>query len=280
MRKIILLAACLLTLAACSKEQLSSRPCEFGVEITELKGDKIRFTINPSNPEAYYAYKLEPDYWDPYYMTGEELLREEMEQLITRYNMFDLDKKPNVDFADAFCYQDEAELVELFLDRRTNYKLVVFQVNPWKQEGLGTPTEVYFRTPDIEFVDLNFALEFEGDVLRIHPSDPSVTYYWDYEDVEIIENEYNTPINYYHTLIDMFEQYGFMDTLVSLGDEEWNFPLDDPTVPTDKEWYLILASYQNGEINSEETIVKFTWNPGTSSLIEWIWPQENNEYEE
>lgn len=279
MRKIILLAACLLTLAACSKEQISSRPCEFDVKITDLKGDKIRFTITPSNPEAYYAYMLEPDYWESYHLTGDALLQREMEQLITNFELFDLDKNPNVDFADAFCYQDQADLVQLFLDRQTNYKLVVIQVNPWKKEGIGTPKEVYFRTPDVEFVDLHFQLTFDGDVLHIHPSDPAAPYYWEYEEVEIVDNEYNSPIVYYHTIVDMYEQYGFMDSLVSRGDNDWVFPLDDKSLPAGKECYLILASYRDGEINSDETIVKFIWSPGESALTEWIWPSENDEYE-
>lgn len=279
MRKIILLAACLLTLAGCSKEQISSRPCEFDVKITDLKGDKIRFTITPSNPEAYYAYRLEPEYWEPYRLSGDALLQIEMEDLINEYKLFDLDKNPNVDFADAFCYQEQAELVELFLDRRMNYKLVVFQVNPWRMEGLGTPKEVYFRTPDVEFVDLHFNLDFEGDVLRIHPSDPDATYYWDYEEVRIVDSEYNSPISYYHILVDMYEQYGFMDSRVSRGDNEWVFPRDDKSLAPGRECYLVLAGYRDGEINSEKAIVKFVWSPGASAITEWIWPSENEEEE-
>lgn len=279
MRKIILLAACLLTLAGCSKEQISSRPCEFDVKITDLKGDKIRFTITPSNAEAYYAYRLEPEYWEPYHLSGDALLQAEMEDLVNEYKLFDLDKNPNVDFADAFCYQEQAELVELFLDRRMNYKLVVFQVNPWRMEGLGTPKEVYFRTPDVEFVDLHFNLDFDGDTLRIHPSDPDATYYWDYEEVQIVDSEYNSPISYYHILVDMYEQYGFMDSQVSRGDNEWVFPRDDKSLAPGRECYLVLAGYRDGEINSEKTIVKFVWSPGASAITEWIWPSENEEEE-
>jgi len=280
MRKAIILTACLLSLLGCSKEQISSRPCTFDVEITEIKSNKIRFTINPSNPDAYYSFRIEPDYSELYNYTGKVLLESEMMVLLDLYDIFDMDSQQNMDFADTFCYQGRTQQVEMFLDPGRDHKLVVFQVNPWKREGLSYPKEVLFRTRDFIPSDLKFSLEFRGDTLRIHPSDLQADYFWDYESVEIVNDEYVSPIPYFYSLIDMYEQYGFMESQLSRGDDEWVFPRDDQGISPGTQRYLILAGYKDGQLNTEETIVKFTWSPGSSGIDEWILPNEGYEEEE
>lgn len=271
MRKVLLLTACLLSLLGCSKEQISSRPCSFDVNLTSVKGNKVHFTITPSNPEAYYTYSLEWEGGDGYGLYGSVLMEYEMEKVMELYDLYKYYDGEQLDFADVFCYQGTTERTQMFLDRNTNYKLVVFQVNPWKREGIGYPREILFRTADYKLVDLHFDLQFQGDTLHIHPSDPDVHYLWDYETVEIIESEYASPFNYFYKLADMYEQYGFLETVYSQGDEEWVFPRDDAGMPEGQNWYLILAGYQDGDLNSDETLVKFTWSPGESHIVEVIY---------
>lgn len=273
MRKIILLL-CLLVplLAACSKEQISSRPCGFDVQITELKGTKVRFTITPTNPEAYYTFSLIAEDEDAYKLSGEALVASQMELVKEMYDLFGRFGRQDVKFADSFCYKGRTEQSEMYLSRDMSYKLVVFQVNPWKIEALDGSEEVLFRTLNPKIIDLDFDLQFSGDTLRIHPSNPDQTYVWDYETREIIDEEYGAPLFYYYSLMDMYEQYGFMEGVLCKGDMEWIFPLNDAGMPAGKEWYLILSGYQDGEVNSEETVVAFTWEPGQSVMTEWLLP--------
>lgn len=46
---------------------------------------------------------------------------------------------------------------------------------------------------------------------------------------------------------------------------------DDAGMPEGQNWYLILAGYQDGDLNSDETLVKFTWSPGESHIVEVIY---------
>lgn len=273
MKKIILLLSLIVPmLAACSKEQISSRPCDFDVEITELKGSKIRFTITPSNPEAYYTFALIAGDEPMYEISGEPLIARQMTILKEFYDLFGRFGRKNASFADSFCYKGRTEQAELFLSRDMPYKLAVFQVNPWKMEGMGTPEEVFFRTLNPKIIDLDFDLQFSGDTLRIHPSDPERTYVWDYESKEIVDDEYGSPLIYYYTLMDMYEQYGFMESVLCEGDFEWVFPRDDEGMPAGKDWYLILSGYKDGEVDSEETLVLFNWEPEQSCIKEWFLP--------
>ena len=64
---------------------------------------------------------------------------------------------------------------------------------------------------------------------------------------------------------------GILETVYSQGDEEWVFPRDDAGMPEGQNWYLILAGYQDGDLNSDETLVKFTWSPGESHIVEVIY---------
>lgn len=271
MRKILLLLSFIVPLlAACSKEQISSRPCDFVVNITELKGSKVRFTITPSNPEAYYTFSLISEDTGGYELSGDALVAHEMQILKEKYDLLGRFGRQNVSFADSFCYKGRTEQAELFLARNLNYKLVVFQVNPWKLEALGSSEEVLFHTLDTQLIDLDFDLQFSGDTLRIHPSNPEQTYVWDYESRDIIDEEYGSPLIYYYSLMDMYEQYGFMESVLNKGDREWVFPQDDEGITAGKEWYLILSGYQDGDVNSEETVVVFTWEPGLSAVTEWL----------
>lgn len=273
MRRLILLLSCIVPLlAACTKEQISSRPCTFAVELTELKGTKVRFTITPSNPDAYYSYGLVEKGDDAYDLSGDALIEEQMAWLKEIHAEMKQYGRENPDFASSFCFQGRTEQVEMYLTRETAYKLIIFQVNPWKIEGLGAPKEVYFQTPNPKVIDLDFDLQFSGDTLRIHPSLPDQTYIWDYEEREIIEEEYGSPIAYFYSLLDMYEQYGFMDSAVVRGDDEWVFPRDDKLMPAGREWYLLMAGYQDGNINSPENLVLFTWKPGEARIEEWILP--------
>lgn len=273
MRRLILLLSCIVPLlAACSKEQISSRPCDFDIKITELKGTKIRYTVTPSNPEAYYVCRLVAEFDEEYRLSGKQLVDSEMETLKQMYSFFVDFGRQTHNFSDAFCFRGRTEQVEMYLTRNMAYKLVIFQVNPWKVEALGEPEEVYFQTVNSRVIDLDFDLEFSGDTLRIHPSLPGQTYIWDYEERDIIEAEYASPLVYFYSLLDMYEQYGFSDSVVNKGDDEWVFPSDDAAMPAGKEWYLILAGYQDGDINSGETLVRFTWSPGASAITERIMP--------
>lgn len=278
MRKFILLLSCIVPLlAACSKEQLSSQPCSFDVKITEIKGTKMRFTITPSNPEAYYTYRLLADYEEAFKLTGQTLLDNQMEFLLGLFDLFGEYENKNHDFADIFCYRGTTNQVEMMMERERTYKLVVFQVNPWKKEGLGLPKEVLVTTPNPRTIDLSFQLEFHGDTLRIHPSDAEATYFWGYESKEIVVEEYVSPVIYFYSVIDMYEQYGFMNSMLSKGDVEWVFPRDDNGIPAGREWYLMAAGYHDGDINSDDTVISFTWSPGESRITDWLWPLEDYE---
>ena len=92
-----------------------------------------------------------------------------------------------------------------------DYRMIVFQVDPFKREIIGNAVSTPFHTQSQPAVDLDWKVEVDGDVLTIIPTDNDVPYYWDYESIGYYWGDLLSSVYYYlYEVTDMYEEYDFM----------------------------------------------------------------------
>lgn len=255
MRKFLYLAAGVLLAGACTREEIIvSSPCAFAVGLEEVRGTKVWVKITPENPDATYAIDVISAY-DPAFEKSHDALA--ADQLSFMKEAF-LEAKGGGSFTDRFCFRGERTLKYKNLVEDTPHKLILMQIDPRKQSVVGSPTVLPFRTRDIVMdEDLNFTVTFDGGKMTITPSDPYKPYLWEYENTALIEREYATPENFAYQLVDLYEDYHFMEHLVYRGAVEWDFYAEDHEMLEDEDITLMIGGYADGEINTPLTIVRF-----------------------
>lgn len=264
MRKILFIASILL-LAGCAstKDKFSPDACSFDIKITEVKGTRVKFTITPQDEYACYAFGILNSYDPSFNEPAKTLAENQIGWMNERYDMMSSDGEYSGSFMDMFCYRGPRSLSKDNLSSDTEHKLIIMQVNPETHSIIGEPVVVQFRTKQVlKNTSLTFDIRFEDDKVIIVPSDLNVTYCWDYENKELIENRYITPNQYFRRLIYMYEDYEFMDNILSKGRDEWEFSAEDPDMVEGETCTLVVAGYENGEINTDLTILDFIYHKG------------------
>lgn len=262
MKKIltVLLPVLLLVSACGKKEKLPGDPCSFMVRVDKVGGTKVWFTITPDNPNAYYTFGLVNSYADGFDDSPSEMAAMQIKWMNDVYGNLDIQGQNLGSFADVFLYTGTRELKETTLAEDTDHKLFVMQVDPDKRTIIGETAMIPFRTKQVEKTGLSFELKFSADKLEIIPSDDRLSYFWDYDDTAVIEEEYYTPSMYFYYLTDMYEEYDFMDHMVNAGPCEWVFSRDDNTLDEGDLCTLAIGGYADGEINTAVTIVDFIYH--------------------
>jgi len=264
MRKIFYAAAILL-LAGCAsqKDKFNPDPCSFDIKITELKGTRIKFTITPEDEYACYAFGIVNSYDPRFNGSAAELAEDQINWMNEAYELMSSYGDFSSSFMDIMCYRGPRNLSLDDLVSDTEHKIIFIQVNPQTHSLIGTPQVVQFRTKQVvKNTGLTFDISFEGDKVIIVPSDPDATYYWDYDNKLLIEDRYITPGIYFKKLIYMYEDYDFMNNILSKGRDEWEFAVDDPEMVEGETCTLVVAGYENGEINTDLTILDFIYRKG------------------
>lgn len=264
MRKLLYIAAVML-LAGCAsqKDRFDPDPTSFEVSITELKGTRVKFTITPGNEYACYCYGILNSY-DPSFEESDHTLADmQLGWMTDRFEMMNSDGDFSGSFIDMFCYRGPRSLTVNSLSPDTEHKIIISQVNPETRSIIGEPQIVRFRTkPVLKNANLTFDISFEGDKVIIIPSDPNATYCWDYESKELIESRYITPNHYFRRLLYLYEDYDFINDVLSKGREEWNFSAEDPDMAEGEICTLAVAGYSDGEINTDITLKDFVYFKG------------------
>lgn len=77
-------------------------------------------------------------------------------------------------------------------------------------------------------------------------------YYWDYDRESRVYDNYNWPYGYFYSLVDMYDQYGFVDKVYSQGPEDYDFSGD---------WL------KDGEITSRVSALTLLYKDGKMEII-------------
>ena len=267
MRKSFILSVFALLLAACTgKEIIITDPVDLNFKLEEVQGSRVIFSMDPANPDACYSYGIIHHSVEEQYNMGD---RELAEYFISIDKLSYETRKEYGEilgsFTDFSCYRGERTLRETNLRPDSDYRLLVYQVNPKTYEVLGKPVSTLVHTLPIASEDLDFTFQVQGEKLTIIPSDPSRTYYWDYDLQTRIYDNYMSPFAFYYSLLDMFDEYGFMQEVYSKGTEVYDFASDRLV---DSEVYILVASAcEDEEITSQVTQLTFLYKNNELTII-------------
>lgn len=269
-----MLTAALLLLGGCTaKEVLITEPVSLDLKIEQVKGSKIVFTVTPGNPDACYAVSVLPANLAEYDMPDREMA---LYLLSIGADTFRNRKKGGAyegSFADMWCFRGTRTHRATRLDSDTDHRLLVFQVNPSTQTLIGDVIGLTVRTKPVQMRELSFSYKLNGHVLTITPSDPELPYYWDYDRESRVYDNYNWPYGYFYSLVDMYDQYGFVDKVYSQGPEDYDFSGD---WLKDGETYLLTAgACEDGEITSRVSALTLLYKDGKMEIVgESLYPRE------
>lgn len=265
--RILLPALLLLMLGGCrAKEIMVSKAVDISFKVDQVKATKIYFTVTSADPDATYMYFLLNKG-----MEGElprlddrALARYALEIAQESYNVKKEYKDTQSSLVNMSCFRGSRPLKETQLASDADYRLIVFQVDPVSYTLIGDVKGEDIHTPPIQMTDLLFSFQAEGTRLLITPSNPDCTYYWDYENAERIFDDYMSPYSYFYSVVDMYEDYGFMKNMLSQGPVEYDFA-NDPLKENDS-YYVVAAAYDGEEINSSYTVAGFVFQDGSIHL--------------
>lgn len=261
MRNAFFIAVCTLLLAGCTaKVVLVTEPTNLNFELQEVKGSRIIFKMDPANPEACYTYGVCHSSIEEYNLPDKQLAQHILEVAIESYENKEKIQDVTASFVDISCYRGSRVFRIKNITSGQDYKLVVFQVNPKTLEVLGDVVCTPIHTPSLEMVDLRFSFQTNGEVMTITPSDPNCIYYWDYDTSERIYDDNNGPKGYFSHLIDMFDEYGFMEEVYSKGPEEYDFSED--RLRAGKEYLIVAGACKDGEVVSNVTVASLMYVGG------------------
>ena len=252
MRNIRAYIAGLLALVAlgCNKDRPVTTPCGFDVSVDKVKGSKVEFTITPDNPNASYIYGLASENQDQFIWDGEKLIAWELGWMGAMYNSKESLEPAIGTFIDMFGYKGPRKFKSSRLVTGIQYRLYVIQIDPTTEKAIGPLHEVIFQTKAIPEVNLEFTLVCVGDKLSILPSDKQETWFWEYEMNYRIEDVYGDADTFFYYIIDMYENYGFLDQLLCRGNAEWVFSRDDRSLKEGYDYTLAIAGCADGELTT------------------------------
>ena len=251
----------LLLFAGCQREELL--PTELKVKIETVTGTRVRFTVAPENPHAYYAYILINEKDGSFNNPLTEICKEEIELMEDALSSSSYEEE---NFLDIFFYRGSRQFTRGELYDDMDYKLIVFQINPKTHELIGDPVGTTFHTNPVPDRDLHFQVSFEGDLLTITPTDDYLTYFWQYEESEMIYNQYGGATSYLYAIAGLYQEYGFMDWNYYYGTSVFELSSEN-NMEDGTEYTLVICGCEEGELTTTSTIVKFIYHPGNIEVL-------------
>jgi hypothetical protein len=278
MKKVLSILPVLLLLSCGKLEKTAFDVCRLEVQINKVTGTKVWFDITPDNPNAVYTYGIVDESVEAYSMPAKEVAELQLDFMEVLYEVFSPLGTNVGSFSDVYLYKGAREFKDTDLEPDTGYRFFVMQVDPVTHKLIGDVEAVYFRTKPIDMADLSFEIVFSPDAVEVIPSNDQLSYYWDYEETDDIRENYYRPEYYFYYLVDMYEDYNFIENLLDIGPAQWQFSVDDKGMVEGKTYTLVVAGYDKGEINTDYTIVDFIYHK--DSPIEVLDSQWEKEYEE
>ena len=96
-----------------------------------------------------------------------------------------------------------------------------------------------------------------GDGFIIIPDDPERIWFWEYEEESKITDVYGSPFFFYYDVIDMYDEYDFLENLLCRGEARWQFSRDDRSVRSGVKYTMALSAVTDGEISSDVLYMDF-----------------------
>ena len=256
MRRVFLILAAVcaaLLLPGCTaREVLVTKAVSLGLEIENVTGSKVAFSITPGNENASYIFFCVSENHSDFDLPEKEAAQRYLTFLTDSPNQNQTERiQPAMEnFSDNCCYRGSRRLKITLLSSNTLYKVLLFQVNPKTRAIIGDVVSETFRTKEVPQKQMNFQMGVERNTLIITPSDHDRTYFWSFDRVTRIYDDYAGIYFFLYSMLDMYEEYGFAEHILSKGTVRYEIPIDQLWEGED---YCVCAiGYEDGEINSEE----------------------------
>ena len=260
-------------MVGCSKQKLVTEPCQFDVRLDWVGGTKMQFSVSPDNPDAYYTYGMIKDE-DFVRFTESEIVGFQLDYMEGLYQAESYVKKPESPFSDMFCFKGERTIRVTQLTPGTAWHLLLFQLNPETREKIGQLYDLSFESFPVPKEDMQFKIVCSGNKFTIIPSDLERTWFWEYESEDKLMDVYESPFFFYYSIIDMYDQYDFLDHLLSKGVDEWTLPQDDRSIKENTTYTMALSGCADGEITSSVYYADFVFNQGVVTFLSADFPVE------
>lgn len=255
---LIILSLALLT--ACNKEEI--RPTEIKIQLESVSGSRARFTVATASSRAYYSYVLVKEGDPNYNETATAICTDEIVKMVEALPYFETGS-----FTDIFCFRGSRQFTMNLLEDDKEFKFIIFQLNPKTHNIIGDPVVCTFHTKPVPDRDLHFDVNFDGELLTITPSDDNLTYVWEYEESELISEQYIFAPFYLYKVVEMYQEYGFLDMLYMQGPSIWDFSLEN-NMDDGTEYTIAISGCEEGEFTTPVTVVRFRYHPGNIEILE------------
>lgn len=266
-----------ITLLSCSDK--AAIPAEIRMKLEYVGGSRARFSVASSSQSIYYSYVLVNERDDDFLLDDTTLANNEIKRMDESYLYFD-QLGNQASYLDAFCYRGSRQISLSSLADGLTFRLIVFQIHPKTHKLIGEPVSLPFRTKTVPESDMTFSVDFAGDELIITPSNDEEPYFWDYENLSVITDVYYFPDNYFYKLVGMYQEYGFLESMLSQGRDAWEFTMDKDIKEGD-EMVLMVAPVVDGEFTRSPLEIHFIYHEGDIEVTEYLDPDEGeNETEE
>lgn len=236
-----------LILAGCTaKDILVTKPVSLGLKIDYVSGSKVTFSVTAEKQDATYIIFTAGEGETAFNTSEPDAAKDHLSYLEALYEK----RGAKGTFTDFACFKGSREHELKFLSQDTEYKLFLFQIHPKTRQILGDIHVEHFHTDYVEMKPLDFDFSLRDNTLIIEPSDGDRTYIWGYERVSRILDDYDNDVfAYLYSLIDMYENYGFIDHRICRGDDFWY--IGDQHLREGEPYVVAAIGYEDGEINSE-----------------------------
>lgn len=267
-RLLYILSAFVLFAVSCSKlPSLSDNP--ISIEIASLQPQNVWFDIIPENNDFYYYFDVVPVADYEKFSSDALFIKEQDDFLRNVYDIL-LDLGETGSFEENCLYKDA--IFEAFygngiiLEPEHDYYVFAF---PYDNNGnpINKLVKERFTTPPMIHSDITFEISLEGSVVTVTPSNDD-KYLFDYDSIADIELSYmGMPSVFYNQMISVYEEYGFMDSMISQGAESEDM-LDYIDIKPGDKVYFGVAGYDSG-LTTAVSYYTLTYNgPGLPGTVE------------
>ncbi len=257
--RFILFTMLLFTLAACHKYD-SDAYKKGGIEIVvdTVRATQIRVTYIPESDEAFYFYGCM--YAEQIEESGsvDSVISMTLRDFYYIYEDMVSSGEIYSSFEEMYFYRGRQNASFCFLPSETAFTVFAVQVNPETLKPLDKAVYVDVVTSPLIKSDNYFGVWSYEDTLVISPANDD-PYWWDYVSMSELRDTYdNDAGTYLSKVMNMYEEYGFMEYDVSVGETRWAMLPNDPSLEEEEEYLLYVMGY-NGEISTDITMVSFIY---------------------
>jgi len=259
-----LLAA--MVFSGCNKNYLPISDHPFDISIPKLEANRAVVDVVPDNNDFYYFFSVSPV--EAYESLGQDSFIKLVDEM-SKQTYKALFETTSLDGYLEWMYRGAYDEVVHDLDPGTRYIAFAF---PYIDTIPSTDkfTKVEFTTPDIAKSENTFSVNVDGSVISVTPSNGD-SYFFDYCSHEELGDYYMSIDYFYRKTIDVYWEYGFLDTFISRGPDQEDMKEYYADIKDGDIFYMAISGYDKG-ITTDVSYYKITvhFSGETGSTIERV----------